>query len=151
MHFLYPDAVANFIPNWIPVRLFWAYFTGVAFWAAGLAILSGVLARLASRLLATMLSSWVLILHIPRVVAAVGDRHEWNTLFLAVAQTGAAWIVAGSLERSQSILDANRIGHTPETAEQNRIGILTRVSSVRRAGSWLSTRLGSRSGCSALR
>jgi hypothetical protein len=50
-----------------------------------------------------MLSSWVLILHIPRVVAAVGDRHEWDTLFLAVAQTGAAWIVAGSLERLQSL------------------------------------------------
>jgi uncharacterized membrane protein len=149
VHFLYPDAVAKFIPKWIPAHLFWAYFTGIAFWAAGLAILSGVQARLASRLLAIMLSSWVLILHIPRVAAAVGDRHEWNTLFLAVAQTGAAWILAGSLERLQSILDANRIGHTPE-AEQNRNGILARVGSVLRAGSWLSTRLGSRSGCFAL-
>jgi hypothetical protein len=45
VHFLYPDAVANFIPKWIPAPLFWAYFTGVAFWAAGLAILSGVQAR----------------------------------------------------------------------------------------------------------
>jgi uncharacterized membrane protein YphA (DoxX/SURF4 family) len=71
VHYLYPDAVANFIPKWIPAHLFWAYFTGVAFWAAGLAILSGVLARLASRLLAMMLSSWVPILHIPLVVAAV--------------------------------------------------------------------------------
>ena len=35
-----------------------------------------------------------------------GDRHEWDTLFLAVAQTGATWIVAGSLERLQSVLDA---------------------------------------------
>jgi uncharacterized membrane protein YphA (DoxX/SURF4 family) len=142
VHFLYPEAVANFIPNWIPVRLFWAYFTGVAFWAAGLAILSGVLARLASRLLAMMLSSWVLILHIPRVAAAVGDRHEWNTLFLAVAQTGAAWIVAGSLERFQSVLDANRTGQISGTAEQNRNGILARVSIVLRAGSWRSTRFG---------
>jgi uncharacterized membrane protein len=132
VHFLYPDAVANFIPKWIPAHLFWAYFTGSAFWAAGLAILSGVLARLASRLLATMLSSWVLILHIPRVAAAVGDRHEWDTLFLAVAQTGAAWIVAGSLERLQSILDANRIGHTPETAEQN-----TPASAANMAGTGL--------------
>jgi uncharacterized membrane protein len=128
VHFLYPDAVANFIPKWIPAHLFWAYFTGVAFWAAGLAILSGVQARLGSRLLAIMLSSWVLILHIPRVVAAVGDRHEWDTLFLAVAQTGAAWIVTGSLERLQSLLDANRTGHTSGKAAHNRNGILARVS-----------------------
>jgi uncharacterized membrane protein len=122
VHFLYPDAVANFIPKWIPAHLFWAYFTGVAFWAAGLAILSGVQARLGSRLLAIMLSSWVLILHIPRVVAAVGDRHEWDTLFLAIAQTGAAWIVAGSLERLQSLLDANRAGHTSGTAAPTGTG-----------------------------
>jgi uncharacterized membrane protein len=128
VHFLYPDAVANFIPKWIPAHLFWAYFTGVAFWAAGLAILSGVQARLGSRLLAIMLSSWVLILHIPRVVAAVGDRHEWDTLLLAVAQTGAAWIVTGSLERLQSLLDANRTGHTSGKAAHNRNGILARVS-----------------------
>jgi hypothetical protein len=96
VHFLYPGAVASFIPRWIPGHLFWAYFTGIAFWAAGLAMLSGVLALLASRMFAIMLSSWVVLLHIPRVVAAVGDRHEWNTLLLAIAQTGAAWIVAGS-------------------------------------------------------
>jgi len=96
VHFLYPGAVANFIPKWIPGHLFWAYFTGIAFWAAGLGMLSGVLARLASRMFAIMLSSWVVLLHIPRVVAAVSDRHEWTTLLLALAQTGAAWIVAGS-------------------------------------------------------
>ena len=134
VHFLYPDAVANFIPKWIPAHLFWAYFTGVAFWAAGLAILSGVQARLGSRLLALMLSSWVLILHIPRVVAAVGDRHEWDTLFLAVAQTGSAWIVAGSLERLQSLWDANGTGHTSGTAAHNRNGILARVSVALCAG-----------------
>src|ERR1700682_1125167 len=60
--------------------------------------------------------------------------HGSDTLFLAVAQTGAAWIVAGSPERLQSILDANRIGHTLETAEQSRNGILAKVGSVRARG-----------------
>ena len=96
VHFLYPAVVANWVPRWLPAHLFWAYFTGVAFWAAGLALLSGVLARLASRLFAIMLSSWVLIVHIPRVAAALRDRHEWTTLFVAVALTGIAWIVAAS-------------------------------------------------------
>jgi uncharacterized membrane protein YphA (DoxX/SURF4 family) len=99
VHFLYPDAVASWVPGWLPAHLFWAYFTGAAHCAAGLAIVSGVLARLGSRLFAIMLSSWVLIVHIPRVAAALGDRHEWTTLFVALALTGIAWIVAGSLTR----------------------------------------------------
>jgi uncharacterized membrane protein len=97
VHFLYPAAVASWVPKWLPAHLFWAYFTGVAHCAAGLAILSGIMARLASRLFAIMLGSWVLIVHIPRVATALHDRHEWTTLFVAVALTGEAWIVAGSL------------------------------------------------------
>lgn len=97
VHFLYPAAVADFIPAWMPGRLFWAYFTGVAHFAAGLAILAGVLAVLASRMFAIMLSSWVLILHIPRVAARLHDRHEWYTLFIALALAGLAWVLAGSL------------------------------------------------------
>jgi uncharacterized membrane protein YphA (DoxX/SURF4 family) len=77
--------------------MFWAYFTGVAHVAAGLAILSGVLARLGARLFALMVTSWVFLLHIPRVAATPHDRHEWITLFIAVVISGAAWIVAGSL------------------------------------------------------
>lgn len=96
VHFFYPQAVADFIRPWMPFRLFWAWFTGLAFWAAALAMLTGVLARLASRLFAIMLTTWVLILHIPRVAAALHDRHEWTTLFVAVAMTGAAWVLAAS-------------------------------------------------------
>jgi hypothetical protein len=75
----------GFNPAMMPARLFWAYFTGIAFCAAGLAMLTGVLARLASRCFAIMITSWVLILHIPRVIVAFHDRHEWTTLFVAIA------------------------------------------------------------------
>ena len=100
VHFLYPAAVASWVPGWLPGHMFWAYFTGVAHCAAGLAILSGVLAGLASRLFAIMLSSWVLILHIPRVFATQRDRHEWTTLFVALVLTGLAWILAQYLSRN---------------------------------------------------
>jgi len=68
----------------------------VAHCAAGLAILTGVLARLAAKLFAIMITSWVIILHIPRVAAALHDRHEWTTLFIAVSLSGAAWVLADS-------------------------------------------------------
>ena len=95
VHFLYPDAVAGFIPAWIPARLFWAYFTACAFIAAGLAVLSGVWIRLASILVAAMFTSWVVVLHLPRLAVALGDPHEWATVFVALAFAGGAWIFAG--------------------------------------------------------
>lgn len=96
VHFLYPAAVASWIPRWLIWPIFWAYFTGAAHVAAGVAILTGVLAKLASKLFALMISLWILILHIPRVMATPHDRHEWTTLFIAVAICGAAWVLAGS-------------------------------------------------------
>jgi len=101
VHFLYPAAVASWVPGWLPGHMFWAYFTGVAHCAAGVAILTGVLAGLASRLFAIMLSSWVLIVHIPRVMATPRDRHEWTTFFVALVLTGLAWILAQYLSRNQ--------------------------------------------------
>ena len=95
VHFLYPDAVAAFIPSWIPQRLFWAYFTACAFIAAGLSVVSGVLIRLASSLVAVMFSAWLVMLHLPRLAAAPRDPHEWATVFVAAAFAGAAWIFAG--------------------------------------------------------
>jgi uncharacterized membrane protein len=95
VHLLYPQAVAEFIPSWIPARQFWAYFTACAFIAAGLAVLSGVLIRTASVLVAVMFTSWVVILHIPRLLAARDDPHEWATAFVALAFAGAAWAFAG--------------------------------------------------------
>src|SRR5262249_14831388 len=95
VHFLYPAAVADFIPAWIPARLFWAYFTACAFVAAGFAVLSGVVFRTATVLLAVMFTAWLVVLHVPRLLAALGDHHEWPTVFIGMAFTGAAWIFAG--------------------------------------------------------
>jgi uncharacterized membrane protein YphA (DoxX/SURF4 family) len=106
--------VASWVPRWLPAHLFWAYFTGIAHCAAGFSLASGVLRKLAARLFAIMLSSWVLIVHIPRVSAALHDRHEWTTLFVAVVLSGIAWIVAGSLE--EPVTQADKIAISMKTA-----------------------------------
>ncbi len=95
-HFMYARFIATLITPWIPGHLFWAYFVGVAFIAACLAIVSGKLARLAATLLGTMFFLWVVVLHAPRVAAALHNGNEWTSMFVALAMSGGALVVAGA-------------------------------------------------------
>ena len=95
-HVLYGHFVATLIPDWIPARLFWAYFIGIAFILAALAIIFRRLALPAASLLGVMFFSWVVILHGPRVAAAARNGNEWTSLFVALAMAGSAWSVAGT-------------------------------------------------------
>jgi uncharacterized membrane protein len=94
-HLIYAHFVATLVPGWIPGHLFWAYFVGVAFFAAALAIASGVQRRLAGMLLGAMFFLWVLIVHLPRIIGAVHNGNEWTSGLLALAMSGGALIVAG--------------------------------------------------------
>jgi uncharacterized membrane protein len=92
-HFVYVDITASMVPSWMPGKHFWAYFTGVAHMAAGVAILTGVLARLAATWLAIMAGLFALLLHFPRVVAAPTNRMEWTMLAVATSIAGGAWLI----------------------------------------------------------
>lgn len=96
-HFLYIAFTASMIPEWIPHRVFWAWFTGFGHVLAGVAILLGVIPRIASMLLATMFSGFVLLVHIPRVISDLDNRTEWHLLSTALLLTGAAWLTASAL------------------------------------------------------
>jgi uncharacterized membrane protein YphA (DoxX/SURF4 family) len=92
-HFNYADFTASMVPAWIPNPLFWAYATGAGHLAAGVALLSGIQARLAATLLAAMMGSFVVLLHIPRVLAHPELHVEWLMLAVASSLTGAAWLI----------------------------------------------------------
>jgi uncharacterized membrane protein YphA (DoxX/SURF4 family) len=102
-HIVYADFTSQMVPAWLPERLFFAYFTGAAHIAAGLAILSGIFARLAPRMLALMCASFVLLIHIPGVIGAPTDRMQWTMLGVALSITGGAWL-------SQRLLPARNAG-----------------------------------------
>ncbi len=95
-HFVYVDATASMVPGWLPFPRAIAYLTGSGHIAAGIALLFGVVPRLAATLEAAMLSLFVLLLHVPSVLAAPRDRLQWTMLCIACAYTGAAWATAGS-------------------------------------------------------
>jgi uncharacterized membrane protein len=98
-HFLYAAFIATLIPSWIPARLFFAYFTGIGFIAAGVSIAINIYARLASILLGVMMLSWVVFLHAPRVAAHLRNGDEWTSAFVALAMSGAGFILAASFSR----------------------------------------------------
>ena len=93
-HFLYAPFIAGLIPTWIPFGLFWAYFVGAAFLGATASILFHIRTRLVCSLLGLMFFLWVIVLHIPRVVAAVHTETEWTSLFVALGMSGIAWMLA---------------------------------------------------------
>jgi len=99
-HFLYAKDVADYIPSWIPNRLFWAYLAGVALLSSGIAIFLRIKLRLAARLLGTMIFIWLIILHIPKAIASpfAGKGGEVTSAFLALAYSGIAFAIAGSIE-----------------------------------------------------
>jgi uncharacterized membrane protein YphA (DoxX/SURF4 family) len=100
-HWQYAQFTADMIPAFIPAHMFWAYFTGGAHIAAGVAFLTNVLVRLASVLFAVMVSGFVLLLHLPRTIADPGSRAEWTMIVIALTISAAAWCAAGSLARGK--------------------------------------------------
>ena len=97
-HFVYMNLTAPLVPKWLPpTQEFWGYATGVGFIAAGIAILTGIQARLAAILLTAMLASFALLVHAPMLLAAPSNHTNWTELAENIAIFGAAWVVADSL------------------------------------------------------
>src|SRR2546422_10444746 len=112
-HFLYGGFVAGLVPAFMPGRLFWAYFVGVAFFAAAAGILYEEMARPAATMLGVMFFLFLVLLHIPRIVTNSRDGNEWTSGFVALAMCGAAWILASatSLEdKRESAVPFLRLG-----------------------------------------
>jgi uncharacterized membrane protein YphA (DoxX/SURF4 family) len=102
MHFVFFKFTADFIPAWIPAHEFFAAATGIAQIAAGLAILSGVLGRLAAVLTGAMYASWFPLVHVGRVMANPSSAQEWNSLSIVAALSASAFLVAGLLAPRRS-------------------------------------------------
>lgn len=94
-HFVYAQQSVGYVPAWLPDRPDWVYVTGAAHAAAGLALIFGVLPRLAATLEAAMLGIITLLVNVPHVVAAPAHHAEWTWLCADLASTAGAWLAAG--------------------------------------------------------
>ncbi len=97
-HLFYLKATADFVPAWIPPgQVFWAYATAAGHLAAALAILSGIAARLAARLLTGMFIVFGVLVHAPLIIADPHTHFNWAANAMNFALIGAAWLIAASV------------------------------------------------------
>jgi uncharacterized membrane protein len=110
-HLTSPHEIMKIVPAWMPGKLFWTYFVGVALIAAALSFIFRVGIRLSATLLGIMFFCFVAMMDLPGAIAAPRDRFAW-TLFARESAFGAG-----------AILLAITSGTRQRTPAENRIAI----------------------------
>lgn len=95
-HWVYTAESAKLVPAFLPWHVGLAHFTGAAYIAAGIAMLTGILARLAALLCALMMTLITLLVWIPEIVKAPAGRLPWTAFVISWALAASAWVVADS-------------------------------------------------------
>jgi uncharacterized membrane protein len=93
-HWVYTAESAKLVPAFLPWHVGLAHFTGAAYIAAGIAMLTGILARLAALLCALMMTLITLLVWIPELVKAPAARLPWTAFVISWALAASAWVVA---------------------------------------------------------
>ena len=109
-HFVYLDFTASMVPPWLPgSQKFWAAATGIGHLAGGVALLTGVRARLAAFAVTAMFGSFSILVHLPLILTDPRAHLSWVMNAINLALTGAAWAVATYIASTQKAPAAERL------------------------------------------
>jgi len=95
-HFAYLELTAPLVPAWLPGPVGWAYFSGAAYLAGGLAILTRICAGLAAALMTLEMALLTLLVWVPLAIAHRLSDFQQGEFALSAALTTATWVVADS-------------------------------------------------------
>jgi uncharacterized membrane protein len=102
LHLWGVEFVLPLVPSYMPWRLFWAYFVGVALLSASLSIATKIQVRCSGLLFGIMMFLFVALLDIPGALANPRDRFGWTFVIREMSFAGGGWILAGNAMRGQS-------------------------------------------------
>jgi uncharacterized membrane protein YphA (DoxX/SURF4 family) len=98
VHICAMPGLLTMIPKWIPPsQMFWAYATTIGFFLAAAAILTGIQAPLASRLITAEIVGFEILVWIPTLLASPHNHFNWSANAICVAIAGASWAISDSI------------------------------------------------------
>jgi len=96
-HFTLTKAIASLVPAWIPWHMFWAYFVGACFIAAGLSLVTRIQVRLSASLLALTFFLFVVLMDAPAWAQNPRDRFGLTFALRELSFSGGPLALAASL------------------------------------------------------
>ena len=93
-HFALGSSMIGLVPAYMPSRLFWIYFVGVALIVASLSIATRIQVRWSGLLFAIMMLLFVAMIHLPGAVKS-GDRIIWTIVVREMSFGGGGLVLAG--------------------------------------------------------
>jgi uncharacterized membrane protein len=108
-HLTSPLAIMKIVPAWMPGKLFWTYFVGVALIAAALSFIFRVGIRLSATLLGIMFFCFVAMIHLPNAIAAPQDRIAWTLVGRESAFSAGAILLSITSSARERTPGENRV------------------------------------------
>ena len=99
-HFSIANSMVPLVPRYMPGRLFWVYFIGVALIVAALSIATKIQVRWSGLLFAIMMFLFVAMIHLPGAVRS-GDRIIWTIVLRETSFGGGGLVLAGTALRGK--------------------------------------------------
>ncbi|MDH5717536.1 MAG: DoxX family membrane protein [Spirochaetia bacterium] len=94
-HFLKAGNMTGMVPQWLPYPIAWVYFTGACLIAAAIGIAVNKKGRMAAFLLAILILSFVLFVHVPGLSDEARKQFAMISLMKDIAIIGGALTLAG--------------------------------------------------------
>jgi uncharacterized membrane protein len=108
LHLSAAKSMLEMVPSYMPWRMFWVYFVGVALIAASLSIATRIQVRWSGLLLGVMMLLFVAMLYVPGALT-VGGRIAWTVVFREMSFGGAGWVLAGIAMGGARSVQGNRL------------------------------------------